>query len=49
MLDFVLERGIILRGVADQYGSDGWFRVTIGSEEENRMLVNVVREFFGME
>ena len=49
VLDFVLERGIILRGVADQYGSDGWFRVTIGSEEENRMLVNVVREFFGME
>jgi histidinol-phosphate aminotransferase len=48
VLDFALERGIILRGVADQYGSDGWFRVTIGSEEENRMAVKVLREFFGM-
>jgi histidinol-phosphate aminotransferase len=49
VLDFALERGIILRGVADQYGSDGWFRVTIGSEDENRLLVKTVREFFGME
>ncbi|MBE9473463.1 MAG: histidinol-phosphate aminotransferase family protein [Chloroflexi bacterium] len=48
VLDFALERGIILRGVADQYGSDGWFRVTIGSEEENRMAVKVLREYFGM-
>ena len=49
VLDFALEQGIILRGVADQYGSDGWFRITIGSKEENRMAVQVLREFFGMD
>lgn len=49
VLEFALDRGIILRGVADQYGSDGWFRVTIGSQDENRMLVQVLREFFVME
>ena len=41
-------RGIILRPNAEMYGSDGWFRVTIGSKEENRLFVDTVREFFGM-
>jgi histidinol-phosphate/aromatic aminotransferase/cobyric acid decarboxylase-like protein len=30
------------------YGSSGWFRVTIGTKEENRLFVSLVREFFGM-
>jgi histidinol-phosphate/aromatic aminotransferase/cobyric acid decarboxylase-like protein len=29
------------------YGSDGWFRVTIGSKEENRLFVDLVHEFYG--
>ena len=29
-------KGIILRGESKKYGSDGWFRVTIGTKEENR-------------
>jgi histidinol-phosphate aminotransferase len=41
-------KGIILRQNESMYGSDGWFRVTIGSEAENRMFVDVVREFYGM-
>lgn len=41
-------KGIILRPNADMYGSAGWFRVTIGTKEENRLFVNTVREFFGM-
>ena len=49
ILEFALERGIILRGVADQYGSEGWFRVTIGSQDENRMAVKALREFFAMD
>jgi histidinol-phosphate aminotransferase len=48
ILDYALEKGIIFRGETTKYGSDGWFRVTIGSEEENRMAVKVLREFFGM-
>ena len=48
ILDYALEKGIIFRGETTKYGSDGWFRVTIGSEEENRMAVMVLREFFGM-
>lgn len=38
-------KSIILRPESKKYGSDGWFRVTIGSKEENRMFVDVVREF----
>lgn len=48
ILDYALKRGLIFRGETPKYGSDGWFRVTIGSTEENRMAVKVIREFFGM-
>lgn len=39
------KKGIILRPETEKYGSDGWFRVTIGTKEENRMVVQVIREF----
>jgi histidinol-phosphate aminotransferase len=48
VLEYAETRGIILRGESKKYGSDGWFRVTIGSKEENRLFVDTVREFFGM-
>ena len=48
ILEYALAKGIIFRGETPKYGSDGWFRVTIGSEEENRMAVSVLREFFGV-
>ncbi len=38
-------KGLILRPQADMYGSNGWFRVTIGSEQENRRAVEAIREF----
>ncbi len=41
-------KGIILRGESKKYGSDGWFRVTIGTKEENELFVNTVLEFFGV-
>jgi len=47
VLDHALEKGIIFRGEAAKHGSDGWFRVTIGSQDENRMAVKLLREFFG--
>ncbi|MGW8225774.1 MAG: pyridoxal phosphate-dependent aminotransferase [Anaerolineales bacterium] len=48
ILEYALEHGIIFRGESPKHGSDGWFRVTIGSEEENRMAVKLLREFFGV-
>jgi len=48
VLAFAETKGIILRGETEKYGSDGWFRVTIGTQEENRLFVDTIREFFGM-
>lgn len=39
------QKGLIFRPETEKYGSDGWFRITIGTKEENRTAVNVVREF----
>jgi histidinol-phosphate/aromatic aminotransferase/cobyric acid decarboxylase-like protein len=49
LLDFALDRGVIFRGDTPKYGSDGWFRVTVGNQEENQMAVAIIREFFGMD
>ncbi len=46
MVDFALKRGLIFRGQSDMYGSDGWFRITIGSAEENRLAIETIREFY---
>jgi len=46
IIEFAQRRGIILRGESPKYGSEGWFRVTIGNAAENRMVVGVIREFF---
>ncbi len=45
MLEFALQRGMIFRGETEKYGSDGWFRITVGSEEENKMAVQAVKDF----
>ncbi len=46
IIEFAQKKGIILRGETPKYGSDGWFRVTIGSAEENKLFVETIREFF---
>lgn len=43
---FLLERGLILRRV-DSYGLPGALRLTIGTEEANRLLVAALAEFLG--
>ncbi len=48
MVKLAETKGVILRQNEAMYGSEGWFRVTIGSKEENRLFVSLVREFFGM-
>lgn len=46
MVAYAQERGIILRPESPKYGSEGWFRVTVGTREENEMVVDIIREFF---
>ncbi len=46
MVAYAQASGIILRPESPKYGSEGWFRVTIGTAEENRMVVAVIREYF---
>lgn len=46
MVYFALERGLIFRPQVPMYGSDGFFRLTIGNEEENKMAVDAIRDFF---
>ncbi len=46
MVDSAEKKGLILRGQEPIYGSDGWFRVTIGSHDENELFVQAVREYF---
>jgi histidinol-phosphate/aromatic aminotransferase/cobyric acid decarboxylase-like protein len=48
VLEYAETKGIILRGESKKYGSDGWFRVTIGTREENELFVKTVLEFFGV-
>ena len=45
MVAYAEQKGLILRPNNAMYGSDGWFRITIGSEDENRMAIKVIREF----
>jgi histidinol-phosphate/aromatic aminotransferase/cobyric acid decarboxylase-like protein len=45
MVDFALKKGIIIRPQSAMYSRDGWFRITIGSAEENRMVVDAIKEF----
>ncbi len=45
MVAYAQEKGVILRPQADMYGSDGWFRISIGSAEENKLTVKLIREF----
>jgi len=46
MVEYARKRGLIFRPQPEMYGSDGFFRLTIGTEEENRLAVQVIKEFF---
>jgi histidinol-phosphate aminotransferase len=48
VVSYAENQGIILRPESKKYGSDGWFRVTIGTREENRMFIDLLHEFFGV-
>jgi histidinol-phosphate aminotransferase len=46
MVEYAQSRGLIFRPQSEMYGSQGWFRITIGSEEENRMAIDTIRDFY---
>ena len=46
VIKYAEDKGLIFRGQNDMYGRDGWFRITIGSKEENKLAVEAIREFF---
>jgi len=46
LVAFAQEKGLILRPQSHMYGQNGWFRLTLGTKEENRMAVDVIREFY---
>ena len=43
---YAQEKGLIFRPQATMYDSDGFFRLTIGTAEENRLAVQAIKEFF---
>lgn len=45
VVSYAQDQGLIFRPETEKYGSDGWFRITIGSHDENQMAVKVVRDF----
>ena len=46
MVAFAQEKGLIFRPQPHMYDRNGWFRLTIGIKEENRMAVDVIKEFY---
>jgi histidinol-phosphate aminotransferase len=46
LIKYAEQHGFILRGQEDIFGRDGWWRVTIGTKEENELLVKLAREFY---
>ncbi|MCF6278350.1 MAG: histidinol-phosphate aminotransferase family protein [Anaerolineales bacterium] len=46
LVAYAQEKGIILRPQSHLYGFDGWFRLTLGSKEENRLAVKTILEFY---
>jgi histidinol-phosphate aminotransferase len=42
---YAQEKGIILRPQSKMYGSEGFFRITVGTKEENKIMVEAVKEF----
>ncbi len=45
MVKYAEQKGLIFRPETKKYDSEGWFRITIGTEAENRQAVKIVRDF----
>jgi histidinol-phosphate/aromatic aminotransferase/cobyric acid decarboxylase-like protein len=45
MVAFAQERGLIFRPQPKMYASEGFFRLTVGTEQENKEAVEAIRAF----
>lgn len=48
LIQFAQEKGLIFRPQEPIYGRNGWWRITLGSKEENHLAVSVIRQFYGV-
>jgi histidinol-phosphate aminotransferase len=46
MVEFALSKGLIFRPISQMYDNDGYFRITLGSAEQNKKAVEVIKEFY---
>jgi histidinol-phosphate aminotransferase len=46
LIAYAEDRDVILRPRPPMYGSDGFWRLTVGTEEENRLAVSIVKDFY---
>jgi histidinol-phosphate aminotransferase len=46
IVNYAEQHNLIFRGQTPMYGRDGWFRITIGSKEDNKLAVDTIREFY---
>jgi histidinol-phosphate aminotransferase len=46
LVQYAQQHGVILRPQPKMYDSEGFWRLTIGTEEENRMAVQIVKAFY---
>jgi len=46
LVAFAQKKGLIFRPQPHLYDRNGWFRITLGVKEENRMAVDAVKEFY---
>jgi len=46
LVKYAEQRGVILRPQAKMYGSDGFWRLTIGTAEENKLAVQIVKDYY---
>ena len=48
LIQFAQEKGLIFRPQESLYGRNGWWRITLGSKEENRLAISVIRQFYSV-
>lgn len=46
MVKFALDKGLIFRPVAPMYDNDGYFRITLGTKEQNKKAVETIKDFY---
>lgn len=45
IVDYAMDRGVMIKTMGTMHGRNGFFRITIGTEEENQKLLDILKEF----